>query len=99
MTELQKVFLFYTLLYFIMKGSLCVLLYVALIVWENLSRQRHEQFLAYRRQKRSEEQIKWNVAYRLCDAKNDVPRVLPLDLSKLVNNPNSFSAYSSVRPL
>ncbi|NLW91409.1 MAG: hypothetical protein GXY34_07400 [Syntrophomonadaceae bacterium] len=100
MTELQTVFLFYTFLYFIMKGALCALLYVALIVWENMARQRHERFLTYLRQKRNEEQIKWEVAYRLYENKNDVhQKTGPLDLSQLINNPNSFSAYSFVKPL
>jgi len=98
-TELQKVFLFYTFLYFAFKGGIYVALYVALIIAEKIARQRHEQFLKYRRQKRAEEQMKWKVAYSLCDKKNDVPKPKPLDLSKLINNPNSFSAYSYVKPI
>lgn len=99
MTELQKVFLSYSFLYFILKGGLYAALYVALIIAEKIARRRHEQFLKYRRQKRAEEQIRWKVAYSLCDKKKDVPRTMPLDLSQLVNNPNSFSAYSYVKPL
>lgn len=99
MTGLQKAFLFYTFLYFVLKGALYLALYVALIIAENLARRRHEKFLKYRRQKRAEEQIKWKVAYSLCDKRKDVPRTIPLDLSQLVNNPNSFSAYSYVKPL
>jgi len=98
-TELQEVFLFYTFLYFVFKGGLYVALYVALIIAEKIARRRHEQFLKYRRQKRAEEQIKWKVAYSLCDKKKDVPKTKSLDLSNLVNNPNSFSAYSYVKPL
>ncbi|MGE5389655.1 MAG: hypothetical protein ACM3PE_01190 [Deltaproteobacteria bacterium] len=99
MNELQKVFLFYTFLYFILKGTLFALLYVGLIIAEKLARQRYEKFLTYRRQKRRDEQIEWKVAYSLCDKKTEIPRALPLDLSQLVNNPNSFSAYSYVKPL
>lgn len=99
MTELQKVFLFYTFLYFVIKGGLYLALYVALIVAEKIARQRHEYFLKYRRQKRNEEQIEWKVAYGLYNKKKDVSKAASLSLSQLVNNPNSFSAYSYVKPL
>lgn len=99
MTELQKVFLFYTFLYFVLKGGCYVALYVALIIVEKNARLRHERFLKHHRQKRAEEQIKWKVAYSLYDKKKDVPETMPLSLAQLVNNPNSFSTYSSVKPI
>lgn len=99
MTELQKVFLFYTFLYFIFKGGIYAGLYVALIIAEKLARQRHDVFLKYQRQKRADEQIKWKVAYDLYDKKSEDPETKPLSLSQLLNNPNSFSAYSYVKPL
>lgn len=99
MTELQKVFLFYTFLYFVLKGGCYVALYVALIIVEKNARLRHARFLKYHRQKRAEEQIKWNVAYNLYDKKKDIPKTMPLSLAQLVNNPNSFSTYSYVKPI
>lgn len=99
MTELQKVFLFYTFLYFVLKGGCYVALYVALIIVEQNARRRHEQFLKHHRQKRAEEQTRWNVAYSLYDRKKDVSKTRPLSLAQLVNNPNSFSAYSYVKPI
>ncbi|WP_054693021.1 hypothetical protein [Syntrophomonas palmitatica] len=99
MTELQKTFLFYTFLYFILKGALYVILYVALIVAEKLARRRHEEFLAYRRKKRADEQVRWKVAYSLYDKKRKNQEKMPLLLSQLIHNPNSFSAHSYVKPL
>lgn len=99
MTELQKVFLFYTFLYFILKGGCYVALYVALIIVEQNARRRHEEFLKHHRQKRAEEQTRWNVAYSLYDRKKAVPKTMPLSFAQLVNNPNSFSAYSYVKPI
>ena len=97
MTDLQKVFLFYTFLYFVLKGALYVVLYVALVVAEKLARRRHEQFLAYVRKKRAEEQVRWQVAYNLYYKKKHPQENKPLELSQLFTNPNSFSAHSYVK--
>lgn len=98
-TELQKVFLFYTFLYFVLKGGCYVALYVALIIVEKNARLRHERFLKYHRQKRVEEQNQWKVAYNLYEKKKDVPETIPLSLAQLVANPNSFTTYSFVKPV
>ena len=65
MTELQQVFLFYVFIYYLVKGGLCVALYLALIVVEKHARQRHEQIEVLYKKKRAAEKERWNVAYSL----------------------------------
>lgn len=98
MTELQKVFLSYTFFYYLVKAGLYAALWVALVAAERFARIRHEKMKQYLRKKRAEEQINWEVAYRLYDKKKALPEEQgPLDLSQLINNPNSFTAYSYVK--
>lgn len=98
MTELQKVFLSYVFLYYLVKAGLYVALWVALVAVERFARLRHEQIKQYLREKRAEEQIRWEVAYALYHKKTEIPKEQgPLDLSQLINNPNSFTAYSYVK--
>ncbi len=96
MTELQKVFLFYVFLYFLFKGTMYVALYVATIIIEKIARQRLEYFRMLHRKEKAAERERWKVAYSLYDAKKDVPKLQPLEVSQLITNPNSFTAYSHV---
>jgi len=95
-TELQKVFLFYVFLYFLFKGTMYVALYVATIIIEKIARQRLEYFRMLHRKEKAAERERWKVAYSLYDAKKDVPKLQPLEVSQLITNPNSFTAYSHV---
>jgi hypothetical protein len=97
MTELQKIFLSYVFIFYLIKGTLYVLLYVALIVAEKHARQRHEKFIKWLRKERTDEQSRWKVAYNLYEKQNDFPKAKPLGLSELVTNPNSFTTYSTVK--
>lgn len=69
MTELQKIFLFYTFIYFLIKGGLYVGLYVATIIAEKQARLRHAQLKIYLKKKRAEEAERWQVAYKLYNRK------------------------------
>ena len=97
MTELQEKFLFSTFVYYLFKGSLFVVLYFAWVIVENHARQRQEQIRKMLREKRAEEQVKWKVAYDLLEKQKNIPTTKPLSLSQLVNNPNSFTAYSNTK--
>lgn len=98
MTELQKIFLLGVFIYYLGKGALYVTLYVALIIVEKHARIRHKQIQMYLRKQRSEERERWKVAYNLYETKKkEIPASRPLELSQLINNPNSFSAYSNVK--
>ena len=51
MTELQEMFLFGTFIYYLFKGSLFVVLYIALVIVEKHARERQKQIQAYLRKK------------------------------------------------
>jgi len=98
MTELQKIFLLGVFVYYLGKGALYVTLYVALIIVEKHARIRHKQIQMYLRKQRAEERERWKVAYNLYEnKKKEIPVSKPLELSQLINNPHSFSAYSNVK--
>ncbi len=99
MTELQQMFLFCTFIYYLFKGSLFVVLYVALVIVEKHARQRQEEIRKMLRAKRADEQERWKVAYSLLEKEKETPAVQPLSLTQLFNNPHSFTAYSSVNAL
>ncbi|SHG87663.1 hypothetical protein SAMN02745221_01174 [Thermosyntropha lipolytica DSM 11003] len=65
MTELQKIFLFYTFMYFMVKGALFVALYVVTIILEKKAREKHALLQAYLAKKRAEEKKRWQTAYNL----------------------------------
>lgn len=65
MTELQKVFLIYTCLYFAIKGALFLSFYVVLIMLERQARIKHAKCKALLLQQRSSEQERWKIAYDL----------------------------------
>jgi len=67
MTELQKVFLFYTFIYFLIKGAVIVVFYFSTIVAEKLARQRHEQLEMLYKKRRADEKERWKVAYSFYD--------------------------------
>lgn len=65
MTELQQTFLFYTFIYFLIKGGLYVALYVATIVIEKDARERYAKLRVLLARKRADEAQRWAGAYRL----------------------------------
>ncbi|HHW61188.1 MAG TPA: hypothetical protein GX404_04715 [Syntrophomonadaceae bacterium] len=73
MTELQKVFLFYTAIYFVVKGALFLGFYVFLIMWERTARLKHKKYREIIEERRRSEQERWKVAYELCYKKQSVP--------------------------
>lgn len=97
MTELQKMFLIGVFIYYLFKGSLYVVLYVALIVVERNSRLRWKKTQQMLTEKRADEEDRWKVAYSLYEKEKGNPTSKPLDLSQLINNPNSFTAHSNVK--
>ncbi len=97
MTRLQEMFLFGTFIFYLFKGALYVSLYAALIIVEKHARQRHKQIQLFLCKKRASERERWQVAYSLYEKQSDIPTSKPLELSQLINNPNSFTAYSNVK--
>ncbi len=63
MTEMQVTFLYYTFIYFLIKGGLYVALYVATILVEKNARDRYAMLRVYLKEKREKEQVRWKVAY------------------------------------
>ena len=63
MTELQKVFLFYTLIYFLVKGGIVAVFYLATILGERVALQKHEKSNMLYKKRREDEQARWKVAY------------------------------------
>jgi len=69
-TDLQRQFLMYTFIYFLLKGSLYVSLYVATIIAEKNARERHAKLKEYLQVKRTDEKTRWKRAYDLYDQKS-----------------------------
>lgn len=65
MTEMQHVFLFYTFVYFLVKGAIYIAIYVATIIIEKKAREKHALLQAYLAQKRADEKKRWQIAYKL----------------------------------
>lgn len=99
MTELQKIFLLGVFVYYIGKGALYVTLYVALIIVEKHARERQKQIQKMLREQRADEQERWKVAYSLYEKQKEVEPAKPVELHLLINNPKSFTAYSSAKCL
>lgn len=78
MTEMQQTFLYYTLIYFIIKGGLYVALYVATIMVEKHARDRYAQLRVYLNHKRREEQKRWQVAYNKLNQRKQAQKVMTL---------------------
>jgi hypothetical protein len=64
MTELQQTFLFYTFIYFLVKGGLYVALYMATIIIEKDARERFAKLRVLLERKRADEAVRWEGAYR-----------------------------------
>ena len=64
MTELQQAFLFYTFVYFLAKGAICVAFYIATVIIEKHARQKHAMLKVYLKKKRADEAVRWEGAYR-----------------------------------
>ncbi|MBO8159120.1 hypothetical protein [Thermosyntropha sp.] len=65
MTEMQQVFLFYTFVYFLVKGAIYIAIYIATIIIEKKAREKHALLQAYLTHKRADEKQRWQVAYAL----------------------------------
>lgn len=70
MTDLQKVFLLYTCLYFAIKGALFLGFYVILIMMERTARIKHAKCKVLMANQRANEQERWQVAYKLYNKKH-----------------------------
>lgn len=64
MTEMQQTFLFYTFIYFLLKGGLYVALYVATIIVEKDARERYAKLRVLLARKYADEEKRWQGAYR-----------------------------------
>lgn len=69
MTELQKIFLFYTCIFFVVQWALFAGFYVVLIMIERQARIKHQKCKELISVKRASEQERWKVAYALYDKK------------------------------
>ncbi|QGT99016.1 hypothetical protein SYNTR_0423 [Candidatus Syntrophocurvum alkaliphilum] len=69
MTELQQLFLFYTIIYFVIKGAIFVCIYIATIIIEKHAREKRKLLQEYLNKKRTKEEERWKVAYSLYDKK------------------------------
>lgn len=78
MTDMQQTFLYYTLIYFIIKGGLYVCLYIATIMIEKQARDRYAQLRVYLNHKRKEEQKRWQVAYNNLNRRKQTNEVMTL---------------------
>ena len=70
MTELQEMFLFGTFIYYLFKGSLFVVLYIALVIVKNTlenSKNKFRRICA----KRGLGTDRWKVAYNLCEKQSE----------------------------
>jgi len=96
MNEYQKVFLFYVFIYYLFKvGIFVACCFVAKLVKQRVQ-QHHEQTKMAYMKKRAEEQERWKIAYGSYDKQKDASTLETPELPKLMANPNSFTAYSSV---
>ncbi len=64
MTDMQQAFLLYSAVYLIAKCGLFACLYVALVIVEKHARERHKQLHLFLVDKRAEEEVKWDYAYK-----------------------------------
>jgi len=69
-SELQKVLLIYTCIYFVVKGALALGLYTVLVVKEREARLKHTKYKVYINAKRADEQERYEVAYALYNKKH-----------------------------
>jgi hypothetical protein len=65
MTELQRIFLIYTGMYFVVLSAMYLAFHVALIMLEREARIKHAKCKVLVAKKRAEEQEKWKTAYDL----------------------------------
>lgn len=70
MTELQKVFLIYTGMYFVVLGALYLAFHVALIILEREARIKHAKCKVFMANKRADEHERWKTAYALYNKKH-----------------------------
>lgn len=74
MTELQKVFLFCTCIFFVIQWALFATYWVVLIMVERQARIKHAKCKELIATKRELEQERWKVAYALYDKKQQADR-------------------------
>lgn len=70
MTELQRVFLVYTGMYFVVIAALYLAFHVALIILEREARLKHAKCKVLVAKKRADEQERWKTAYALYNKKH-----------------------------
>ncbi|NLV21382.1 MAG: hypothetical protein GXY49_05295 [Syntrophomonadaceae bacterium] len=78
MTELQRIFLVYTGMYFVVLGAMYLAFHVALIMLEREARIKHAKCKVFVAKKRAEEQERWKTAYDLYYKKHqaEAPQML-----------------------
>ncbi|NLB52839.1 MAG: hypothetical protein GX808_07855 [Syntrophomonadaceae bacterium] len=77
MTELQQTFLVYSAVYLIAKCGLFACLYVALVIVEKHARERHKRLHHFLVNKRQNEEVRWEVAYKNYEKKKAIlPKTL-----------------------
>lgn len=89
MTELQKVFLLYVLIYYVVKIGVFAAFYLTLIMVEKHARQRKAQVDALYRKRRVDEKERWKVAYRLYDRQRTVDPAMEAE-AKSMKVPSSM---------
>jgi len=72
MTELQRIFLIYTGMYFVVLGALYLAFHVALIILEREARIKHAKCKVFMANKRADEQERWKTAYALYNKKHQI---------------------------
>ncbi len=87
MTALQKTFLMYTFVYFLVKGGLFVALYVALIMVEKDARMRFAKLRVFLNNKRAGEEERWATAYRLLAEREAMRNAEEQSVPELVPQP------------
>ncbi len=78
MTELQRVFLVYTGMYFVVIAALYLAFHVALIILEREARIKHAKCKVLVARQRAEEKERWSTAYAIYNKKQqpEVPQRL-----------------------
>lgn len=72
MTELQRIFLAYTGMYFVVLGAMYLAFHVALIMLERAARIKHAKCKVLVAKQRADEQERWKVAYALYNKKHQM---------------------------
>jgi hypothetical protein len=74
MTELQRIFLAYTGMYFVVLAAMYLAFHVALIMLERAARIKHAKCKVLVAKQRADEQERWKVAYALYNKKHQIEK-------------------------